>query len=153
MIPTTRRELLTGAGAFATTLLIDVQPGDATPASMQEAIRKVVGDAKISKGRIAMEIPALVENGNVVPLSVVVDSPMTATDYVKAIHVFNEKNPQPNVIDIKLGPRAGKAAVSTRIRLADAQQVVVIAQMSDGSFWQESANVIVTLAACLEGSI
>ena len=75
---------------------------------------------------------------------------MTATDYVKAIHIFNEKNPQPNVIGIHLGPRAGKAKVSTRIRLADSQKVVAIAQMSDGSFWSESVDVIVTLAACLE---
>jgi sulfur-oxidizing protein SoxY len=149
----TRRDVLAGAGALASMMLIAVRPSSATPASMQEAIRKVVGEAQIRKGRIAMEIPALVENGNVVPLTVAVESPMSAADHVKAIHVFNEKNPQPNVIDIKLGPRAGKATVSTRIRLADAQKVVVIAQMSDGSFWQESADVIVTLAACLEGSI
>jgi sulfur-oxidizing protein SoxY len=149
----TRRDVLAGASALAGMMLIAVRPSAATPASMQEAIRKVVGEAQVRKGRIAMEIPALVENGNVVPLTVAVESPMTAADHVKAIHVFNEKNPQPNVIDIKLGPRAGKATVSTRIRLADAQKVVVIAQMSDGSFWQESADVIVTLAACLEGSI
>jgi sulfur-oxidizing protein SoxY len=151
--PTTRRDLLAGAGALAGTMMLAVRPGGATPASMQEAIRKVVGEAQVRKGRIAMEIPALVENGNVVPLTIAVESPMTPADHVKAIHVFNEKNPQPNVIDIKLGPRAGKATVSTRIRLADAQKVVVVAQMSDGSFWQESADVIVTLAACLEGSI
>jgi sulfur-oxidizing protein SoxY len=149
----TRRDVLAGAGALAGMMLIAVRPSHATPASMQEAIRKVIGEAQVRKGRIAMEIPALVENGNVVPLTVAVESPMTAADHVKSIHVFNEKNPQPNVIDIKLGSRAGKATVSTRIRLADAQKVVVIAQMSDGSFWQESADVIVTLAACLEGSI
>ena len=149
----TRRDVLAGAGALAGMMLIAVRPSDATPASMQEAIRKVIGDAQVRKGRIAMEIPALVENGNVVPLTIAVESPMTTADHVKAIHVFNEKNPQPNVIDIRLGPRAGKATVSTRIRLADAQKVVVIAQMSDGSFWQDSADVIVTLAACLEGSI
>jgi sulfur-oxidizing protein SoxY len=85
-----------------------------------------------------------------VPLTISVDSPMTATDYVKAIHIFNEKNPQPNVIGIHLGPRAGKAKVATRIRLADSQKVIAIAQMSDGSFWSESVDVIVTLAACLE---
>ena len=92
-------------------------------------------------------------NGNVVPLSIAVDSPMTPANYVKAIHIFNEKNPQPNVIDIKLGPRAGKAVVTTRIRLSTAQKVVAIAEMSDGSFWSESVDVIVTLAACLEGTL
>jgi len=86
----------------------------------------------------------------VVSLTVSVDSPMTDTDYVKAIHIFNERNPQPNVIGAYLGPRAGRASLSTRIRLADTQNVIAIAELSDGSFWSESVNVIVTLAACVE---
>ena len=85
------------------------------------AIRNVVGEAQVRKGRVDLEVPPLVENGNTVSLVVVVDSPMTTTDYVKAIHVFNEKNPQPNVISVHLGPRAGKAKFSTRFRLADTQ--------------------------------
>jgi sulfur-oxidizing protein SoxY len=83
-------------------------------------------------------------------MSVTVDSPMTKENHVKAIHVFNEKNPQPNVITVRLGPRAGKAQVSTRIRLADTQKVIAIAELSDGSFWSDTQEVIVTLAACLE---
>jgi sulfur-oxidizing protein SoxY len=75
---------------------------------------------------------------------------MTATDYVKSIHVFNEKNPQPNVIGVRLGPRAGKAKIATRFRLADSQMVTAIAEMSDGSFWSASADMIVTMAACVE---
>jgi sulfur-oxidizing protein SoxY len=131
-------------------LLLGVRAADATPASMQAQIRNIIGNAEIGKGKIKLDIPPLVENGNTVPLTISVDSPMTATDYVKAIHIFNEKNPQPNVIGIHLGPRAGKAKVATRIRLADSQKVIAIAQMSDGSFWSESVDVIVTLAACLE---
>jgi len=84
-------------------------------------------------------------------MTVSVDSPMTEADHVKAIHVFNEKNPQPNVLSIRLGPRAGKAAISSRIRLADSQTVTAIAEMSDGSFWSDEADVVVTLAACVEG--
>jgi sulfur-oxidizing protein SoxY len=146
-----RRELLKGAGALACgMLLLGVRAADATPASMQAQIRNIIGNAEIGKGKIKLDIPPLVENGNTVPLTISVDSPMTATDYVKAIHIFNEKNPQPNVIGVHLGPRAGKAKVATRIRLADSQKVVAIAQMSDGSFWSESVDVIVTLAACLE---
>jgi sulfur-oxidizing protein SoxY len=146
-----RRELLKGAGAFAGgMLLLAVHKAEATPASMQAAIKNLVGNADVGKGKITLEIPPLVENGNTVPLTITVESPMTATDYVKAIHVFNEKNPQPNVIGIHLGPRAGKAKIATRIRLADSQKVVAIAQMSDGSYWTESVDVIVTLAACLE---
>jgi len=146
-----RRDLIKGAGALACgMLLLTVRGAGATPASMQAQIKNVIGNAEVGKGKITLDIPPLVENGNTVPLTVSVDSPMTATDYVKAIHIFNEKNPQPNVIGIHLGPRAGKAKVSTRIRLADSQKVVAIAQMSDGSFWSGSVDVIVTLAACLE---
>jgi sulfur-oxidizing protein SoxY len=75
---------------------------------------------------------------------------MTAKDYVKAVHVFNEKNPLPNVISARLGPRAGRAKISTRFRLADTQTIVAIAELSDGTFWSASADVIVTLQACLE---
>jgi sulfur-oxidizing protein SoxY len=85
-----------------------------------------------------------------VPLTVSVDSPMTAADHVKAIHIFNEKNPQRNVISVALGPRAGKAQFATRIKLADAQRVVAIAECSDSSFWSGEANVVVTIAACVE---
>jgi sulfur-oxidizing protein SoxY len=120
---------------------------------MQQAIDKIVGSGKVTKGKIAIDIPPLVENGNVVPLTVSVDSPMTGDNYVKAIHVFNEKNPQPHVISIKLGPRAGKAAVSTRIRLATTQMVVVIAEMSDETLWTDRAECIVTAAACVEATL
>ena len=88
---------------------------------MEAAIRQVVGEAPVKPGKVKLDLPPLVENGNTVAMSVAVDSPMTAKDHVKAIHVFTEKNPQPNVISVKLGPRAGKAEISTRIRLADTQ--------------------------------
>ena len=122
----------------------------ADPKESQEAISKVVGNATVNKGRVTLDLPQLVENGNTVSMSVKVDSPMTEQDYVKAIHVFTEKNPQPNVVSFHLGPRAGRAVVSTRIRLADSQTVTAIAEMSDGSFWSQEVNVIVTLAACTE---
>jgi sulfur-oxidizing protein SoxY len=117
---------------------------------MADAIRKVVGEAPIRKGKVKIDVPPLVENGNTVPVTITVESPMTASDHVKSIHLFNEKNPQPNVIGAQLGPRAGKAALSTRIKLADAQTIVAVAQLSDGSFWSDEADVIVTIAACIE---
>jgi sulfur-oxidizing protein SoxY len=92
----------------------------------------------------------MVENGNAVSVEVSVESPMTASDHVKAIHVFNEKNPQPNVLSVRLGPHAGKARVSTRIRLATTQQVIAIAEMSDGTFWSDAVDTFVALAACQE---
>jgi sulfur-oxidizing protein SoxY len=118
---------------------------------MRAAIRKVVGEASVNKGRLKIDLPPLIENGNAVALTVTAESPMTADDHVKAIHVFTEKNPQPNVISVQFGPRAGRAMFSTRIRLADSQKVIAIAQTNDGSFWSDEIEVIVTLAACLEG--
>ena len=119
-------------------------------AEMQEAIRKVTGGAPLHPGKVTLELPPLSENGHVVPLQIRVASPMTQADHVRAIHVFTEKNPQPNVASFRLGPRAGRAAVGTRVRLADTQSVIAIAELSDGSFWTAQAHVIVTLAACLE---
>ena len=95
--------------------------GHATPEAMRQAIRDVLGEAEVRTGKVTLDIPPLVENGNAVPLTVSVESPMTEADHVKAIHVFNEKNPQPHVISHPLGPRAGKAEVATRIKLADSQ--------------------------------
>jgi len=146
---TTRRDVFKLAAAGAT-LAITVRPALSTPEDMQTAIAKVVGDAKINTGKVKLDLPPLVENGSTVACTVSVESPMTPADYVKAIHVFNEKNPQPNVISVHLGPRAGRANFSTRIRLADTQKVTAIAEMSDGSFWSDSIDVVITLGACLE---
>jgi sulfur-oxidizing protein SoxY len=118
---------------------------------MEEAIRALVGEATVEHGKVKLELPPIVENGNTVPLTVTVDSPMNEADHVSGIHIFNEKNPQPYIASFDLGPRAGKAVVSTRVRLADSQQVVAIARLSDGSFWSDSADIVVTLAACAEG--
>jgi sulfur-oxidizing protein SoxY len=138
-------------GAFAGLVAtIRIEPARATPASMKAAIRGIVGEAQVSDGRVHIDVPALVDNGNAVPLTVEVDSPMTPADHVKAIYVFNEKNPLPNVISAYFGPRSGRARLSTRFRLADTQTIVAVAEMSDGSFWQAAADVVVTLQACLE---
>jgi sulfur-oxidizing protein SoxY len=148
-----RRGVLKAAGAFAgagTLARLSLRPAEATPEMMQDAVRAAIGEAQVQNGKVKLDLPPLVENGNSVPCNVTVDSPMTAADYVKAIHIFNEKNPQPNVISVKLGPRAGKASFSTRIRLADTQNITAIAEMSDGSCWSDKVFVIVTLAACVE---
>jgi sulfur-oxidizing protein SoxY len=148
-----RRDMLKAAGALAAgcgALILRVSPAVATPAAMQAAIHNVIGEAAVKPGKVTLDIPPLVENGNTVALTVTVDSPMTPASFVKAIYIFNEKNPQPNVIGIHLGPRAGKASVSTRIRLADSQKVIAIAELSDGSFWSDTIDVVVTLAACVE---
>ncbi len=146
-----RRAFLRLAGAgLGAAVAVSVRPADATPAAMEAAIRQVVGGAPVTPGRVKLELPPLSENGHAVPLTVSVESPMTEADHVRAIHVFTEINPLPEVATFRLGPRAGRARVSTRIRLANTQTVVAISELSDGSFWSDRANVVVTLAACLE---
>ncbi|WP_316398377.1 SoxY-related AACIE arm protein [Bradyrhizobium sp. 33ap4] len=148
---TTRRTFLSLTGGAAA--LVIVRPVDATPAMLSAAIRSVIGEANVHTGKVKLDIPPLVENGNTVPMTVNVTSPMTAVEYVKSIHIFNEKNPQPNIGNFHLGPRAGRAQVSTRIRLADSQKVTAIARLSDDTFWSATADVVVTLAACTEEAI
>lgn len=118
--------------------------------TLDEAINSFTGGASLREGRVKFEISPLVENGNTVPVSVDVESPMTPADHVKRIALFNERNPQADVVVFHLGPRNGRARVSTRIRLAASQTVVALAETSDGAFWSARANVIVTLAACIE---
>ena len=152
----TRRDALrlgAVAAAAGTLAVVHVRPAAATPADMEAAIRKVTGGATLNSGRVKLDIPPLVENGNTVPCAVTVESPMTAANHVRAIHVFNEKNPQANVISCRLGFRAGRAEIATRIRLSDTQTVVAIAEMSDGTFWTNSVSVIITLGACQEDLI
>jgi sulfur-oxidizing protein SoxY len=149
MDESTRREFFALAGG-ATALAVTLRPAEATPAMLASAIRSVVGSEPVKTGKVKLDIPPLVENGNTVPMTVSVDSPMAPEDHVKSIHVFNEKNPQPNIGNFHLSPKAGRAQVSTRIRLADSQKVVAIAKLSDGTFWSASVDVVVTLAACTE---
>jgi sulfur-oxidizing protein SoxY len=155
-MPTTRRQFLNLAGGVTvagTIPIATLRPLDATPAMLTTAIRNVVGEAQLRTGKVKLDIPPLVENGNTVPMTVSVDHPMAPEDHVTSIHVFNEKNPQPNIANFQLGPHSGRAQVSTRIRLADSQKIVAIARLSDGSFWSASVDVVVTLAACTEEAI
>ncbi len=148
-----RRKFLAAAGGFAAVTLAPTAGAQMTRTplnNMPEVIRRLVGANAVNKGRVKLDIPPLVENGFLVPLKVSVDSPMTEADHVKAIHVYTERNPLPEMATFRFGPRAGRANVATRVRLADTQNVIAIAQMSDGSFWSDSAHLIVTLAACLE---
>jgi sulfur-oxidizing protein SoxY len=149
---TSRRHFIVAAGGLlaGAHAAFVAHPARATPDAMREAIRKLTGAAAPRRGRVKLDLPPLIDNGNAVLLSVSVDSPMTPADHVKAIHVFAEKNPQPYVVSAYLGPRCGRASISTRIRVADTQTLIAIAEMSDGSLWSDSVDVVVTLAACLD---
>ena len=140
-----RRGLIAGL-AFA----VMVTPASATPEAMARTVKELIGETAPQRGRIHLEIPPLIENGNAVPMTVRVDSPMTADDRVAAIHVVNEKNPQPHVVSVRFSSNSARAQLSTRIKLAASQRVTAYAQMSDGSVWFDTADVIVTIAACVE---
>lgn len=143
---TARREVLVvGLG----TLLL--RPATATPDSLRAALAAFTGGAPLREGRVALDIAPLVENGNAVPVSISVSSAMTASDHVRRIALFTSRNPQPEVLVMHLGPRSGRAVVATRMRLATSQQVLAVAELSDGTYWQQGVDVIVTLAACVEG--
>lgn len=111
-------------------------------------IAQEFGATKVTPGRVHVDLPKIAENGNVVPLTVSVESPMSASDFVATIVVFSEKNPLPIIAKMQLGPRSGKAQVATRIRLAATQRIVVVAKMSDASLWSGEAEVVVASAAC-----
>ncbi len=115
-----------------------------------EAIEKIIGANSVRDGRVNLVIPPLVESGNLVVIKLSIESPMTANNYVKAVHVISEANPFPNIFTAYFTPRSGRAELTTRVRLADSQRVWAIAQMSDGSFWRGYADTLVTLSACTE---
>ena len=143
---TTRRQLLA-----ALPLLALVRPASATPAEMTAAIAAYTGNASIQRGRVQIDIAQLIDNGNAVPITVRVDSLMTEQAHVTDIAIFNEKNPLPDVVRFKLTPLAGKPEISTRIRLATSQTLTALARTNDGQWWQQTVDVIVALAACVEG--
>ncbi|WP_127105385.1 SoxY-related AACIE arm protein [Pararhodobacter zhoushanensis] len=147
MILTRRTTLATLIGG---PLVLRFGPAAATPETMQTAIDGFTGGADITEGRVTLRIPLLVENGNSVPLTVSVDSPMTPDDFVEQIAIFNEINPLPDTARFHLTPRSGLATVETRIRLNGSQTVHAIARLSDGSFWSAATEVIVTAPACRE---
>lgn len=144
-----RRQLLLAGGLLA----LAVRPAAAQALlepELREAIARWCKGAVPQPGRITLDIAPLVENGNAVPVSLRVASPMTEADHVREIVLFNERNPLRDVVRMQLGPANGRAVVATRIRLATTQHLVALARMADGSVWQHSVEVIVTLAACIE---
>ncbi len=141
-----RRRALHAIAAGA--CLLVVRPAAATPEAVAAALLETFGDRPITPGRIKLEIPRLAENGNIVPVTITVDSPMTEQDYVQSIHLFAQSNPLPRILDVELGPHNGRARVVTRIRLAVSQQVRAVAVMSDGTLWSTAADVEVTVGGC-----
>jgi sulfur-oxidizing protein SoxY len=140
MSPNRRLLLLAGA-------TLAVRPALATPQALERAVATFTGGAPLRDGRVQLDIAPLVENGNTVPVTLSVPG----SEGVRRLALFTERNPQPEVAVFTLGPLAGRAQVATRMRLATSQAVIALAELADGSFWQQRVQVVVTLAACVEG--
>jgi sulfur-oxidizing protein SoxY len=145
----TRRTALRQLAA-GSALLVTLRRARAADAQLEEAVSAWAAGTKPREGRIIIDIAPLVDNGNAVPVTLRIDSPMTPADHVREIALFNERNPQRDIARWQLSAANGRAEVSTRIRLSTTQQLAVLARMSDGSVWQQRVDVIVTLAACIE---
>jgi sulfur-oxidizing protein SoxY len=128
--------------------MLVVRPAVATPEELAVALRETFGDRPIQRGKVKLDLPRLAESGNVVPVTVTVESPMTERDHVRSIHLFAEKNNLPRILEVQLGPHNGKALVSSRVRLAITQQVLAVAVLSDNSLWSAAAEIEVTVSSC-----
>ena len=145
-----RRQALAGASALAgAALLSGLLSGraQATPEQAKELLQSLAkGDAK--PGKVQIKAPEIAENGNAVPVTITVDSPMTEANYVKAVHVVADGNPNPGVASISLTPACGKAEVQFRLRLARTQKIIAVAEMNDGTLWTAQHEVKVTIGGC-----
>lgn len=124
----------------------------AAPVLFDEALQELTGGAPVNQGRVTLTVPGIAENGQSVFTTVAVESAMTESDHVRAIHILSPRNPIPLITSFHLGPRAGRPRVSTNIRLAGSQQVTALAELSDGTFWKDTKDVVVTIAACIDGT-
>jgi len=145
-----RRRFLVSCSALALAPGLAIAQQNLNP-QRDVLLRELTRGAPVRTGRVVVDTPPLADNGHSVPLRIAVDSPMTAADHVRRITILAERNPRPLVASYALGPHSGRAEIATRIRVADIQDIVAVAEMSDGSFWMGSAHVIVTELACLEG--
>lgn len=143
-----RSAFAAAAGLVGVALVVKPARAEELQAPTQAALRRAIGERTPREGRVTLRVPPIAENGNIVPLTVQVESPMTAADHVKTIHILADKNPFPEVAVFRLTPSLGRAQAETRIRLGSTQDVVAVAEMSDGSVWMARAEVKVTIGGC-----
>lgn len=143
-----KRDFLRAASIAAVAAVIAPRMASATPSEVAEEIRKLYGDRSFASGRIKLDAPQIAENGLMVPIGVEVESPMTPQDYVKSVHVFAEGNPAPGVVSYRFMPEAGRAAATMRMRLAQTQNIVVLAEMSNGEIFSARQQITVTVGGC-----
>ncbi len=154
----TRRELLIASGTCAVASVVlplhlaaqekEAAPATSGPPAWLTAIRSVTGEAKVTEGKVVLDVPEIAENGNVIPFTASVESPMTAASFVRALRIYSTGNPLPLIATFRFSTDSGKAAVSSRFRLAKSQDVVALAEMSDGTFFMGKRSVKVTIGGC-----
>jgi sulfur-oxidizing protein SoxY len=144
----TRREALAGGALAALAAALAPHMALADEAAVAAELKKLYGDKPMGSGKVKLDVPEIAENGLVVPINVEVESPMTEADHVKAVHVFADGNPLPGVVSYRFTPACGKAAASTRMRLAQTQNIICVAEMSNGSLFMTKAQVKVTIGGC-----
>ena len=141
-----RRRFLVLSGSGLIVPLLPA-PACATPTQVASLIADLVGEGEMHDGRVKLDIPVMVENGNSVGMTVSVDAPVAD---VRSINVFAEGNPLPHVMRLTFGPHSGAPRFATRIRLASSQTVIAVAKLADGTCWRDSVDLLVTLAACVD---
>lgn len=144
----TRRSTLTAGALAAFASLLGARLAFADEKAVMAEIKKLYGDKPMAEGKIKLDVPEIAENGLVVPVNVEVESPMTEADYVKAVHIYADGNPQPGIVSYSFTPACGKASAATRMRLAQTQNIICVAEMSNGSLHMAKANVKVTIGGC-----
>jgi sulfur-oxidizing protein SoxY len=142
-----RRHALGLLGAAGAVALVGM-PAHADGAGVAAKVKSLTGGKPVGAGDITLELPEIAENGNAVKVAFSIDSPMSADNYVKAVHVMADGNPTPEVATFNFTPAMGACSASTRMRLAKTQNIIVLAEMSDGSFKQAQQTVKVTIGGC-----
>jgi len=145
-----RRRIIALLAGLAAASLLPFRVARAQADPFAALVKQVTGGATVRPGRVKVDTPRLADNGHSVPLTVSVESPMTVADHVRSITLLSERNPRPLMATYHLGPKTGRAEVTTRVRLNGTQRVLAVAQLSDGSYWSGMAEVEVTESACLD---
>ncbi len=146
-----RRTVIKGVGTAVLTLSglsLAGGPARADLAKAEKLLKELIGDRTPQEGKVRLDMPQIAENGQSVPLTAAVDSPMTAENYCKAIHILADGNPEAGVCTFRFTPASGRAEFSTRMRLAQTQNVWAVAELSDGSVWMTKTEVKVTIGGC-----
>ena len=146
-----RRTVIAGGAAVVAVSLtapFTAAAADEPSAVYAEALATALAGRKPEPKGIVFEVPEIAENGNTVPFVVGVESPMTETDNVRSIQVLSTANPQPVLARFSFTPASGKAFVTGRMRLARSQDVVALAELSDGRLLLAKTTVKVTIGGC-----